>query len=154
MSKGTWASPLFTGRVGSGLVMGTFIFFVAQAGSGQVSLVWVWKISLKNPKFFYFFPFGFQKISSVMSKGTRVKYGLTPYFLREKVCSGQGPSPVDFLKSLTFTLFKPKHFIFKPHVKVRQKKKSPLYRFPPKTFFFFFSTPIETNFSSTDSLSR
>jgi len=32
-------------------------FFVAQVGSGQPSLVWVWEISPKNPNFFNFLPF-------------------------------------------------------------------------------------------------
>jgi len=39
-------------QVGSGL------FFVALAGPGQPSLVWFWKISPKNTKFFNFFTFG------------------------------------------------------------------------------------------------
>jgi len=46
--------------------------FVSQVGSGQPSLVWVWKISPKNPKFF-------KKISS-----DRVKVGLAYYLLRVK----------------------------------------------------------------------
>jgi len=39
--------------------------FVARVGSGQPSLVWVWKISLKNPKILNFFLFGL---------GLKVKY--------------------------------------------------------------------------------
>jgi len=38
-------------------------YFIAQVGSGLPSLVWVWKISPKNQKIFYFFPFRSKKIS-------------------------------------------------------------------------------------------
>jgi len=37
---------------------------LARVGSGMPSMVWVWKISHKNVKFFNFLPFGLKKISS------------------------------------------------------------------------------------------
>jgi len=39
-------------------------FFVTRVSLGQPSLVWVWKISPKNIKFFNFFAFGSKRISS------------------------------------------------------------------------------------------
>jgi len=36
---------------------------LTQVGSCQPSMVWVWKISLKNVKIFIFFPLGQKKIS-------------------------------------------------------------------------------------------
>jgi len=47
--------------------------FVAQVGSDKPSLVWVWKISPKNPKFFNFCPSGQKEYHQVGSKSTWVK---------------------------------------------------------------------------------
>jgi len=57
-------------------------------GSGQPSLVWVWKISSKNTTIFNFFP------SNKKSKSNWVKGGSASYLLRVKsmLGSGQGPS--------------------------------------------------------------
>jgi len=38
--------------------------FLTRVGSGQPSMLWVWKISPKNVKFFNFFLLGSKKISS------------------------------------------------------------------------------------------
>jgi len=49
--------------------------FLTQVGSGQPSLVWVWKISPKNPKYFNILLFGSKKSHWVRSKSTQVKAG-------------------------------------------------------------------------------
>jgi len=76
-------------------------FFVARVGSHQPFMVWVWKISPKNVKFFNFFPFGSKKYLQVRSKSTRVKGRSASYLLRVKsklgfgrVGSGHGPALV------------------------------------------------------------
>jgi len=52
------------------LVMGPGQKYLTWVGLGHPSLVWVWhlKISLKNPKFFNFLPFGSKKISLGQAK--------------------------------------------------------------------------------------
>jgi len=70
----------------SHIVMGPDqIFWHFWPGLGQPSLVWVWKISPQNTKFFNFFPFGSKKISS----GRVKKTGQPLIYCGSKVCSGQ-----------------------------------------------------------------
>jgi len=65
--------------------------FVAQVGSGQPSLVWVWKISLdKIPNFSIFCPLGPKKSHRVCSKSTQVEAGLASYLLQVKSMFGTG----------------------------------------------------------------
>jgi len=68
--------------------------FVAQVGSGQPSMVLVWKISPENVKFFNNFPLGSKISLRAGSKSTRVKDGSAAYLLqvKSKLRSGQGPS--------------------------------------------------------------
>jgi len=66
-------------------------FFVARVGSGQPSLVWVGKISPKNPKFFCFLLFNGQKKSHwVRSNSTQVKAVSVSYLLQVKSMLGSG----------------------------------------------------------------
>jgi len=75
-------------RVGSGQI------FVARAGSASLVWVWIWKISLKNAKFFNFLPFGLKKSHRGGSKSTRFRAWSASYLLWVKSMfgSGQGPS--------------------------------------------------------------
>jgi len=68
-------------------------------GLGRQSLIWVWKISPKNPKIFNFFPFRSKKSHLVGSKSTQVKDRLASYSLRVKSMLGLGQGP-----SLDWTL--------------------------------------------------
>jgi len=67
-----------------------------ELGQPSMVRVWVWKISPKDIKFFYFFPTGQKKSLQVGSKSTRVKGRSASYLLRVKsklgVGSGQAPS--------------------------------------------------------------
>jgi len=74
----------------------TWVIISDGSGSGQPSLVWVWKISHKNPKFFTIFPFGSKKSPWVGSNSTRVIDGSASYLLQVKsrFRLGQGPSLV------------------------------------------------------------
>jgi len=78
--------------------------------SGEPSLVWVWKLSPKNPKIFHFLPFGSKKFPWIGSKSTQVKAGLAPYFpwVKSMLGSGQGPSLMIMLhrKSLILSKYK------------------------------------------------
>jgi len=67
-------------------------FFVAQVGSGQPFLIWVWiwKISPKNVHFSIFFLFMSKKISLGRVKSTWVKGGSASYLLRVKSMLGLG----------------------------------------------------------------
>jgi len=110
----------FCSDAGSLLVMGpgqnfwprSGQIFVAQVGSGQPSLVWVWiwKFSPKNPKFFSFLTFGSKKCHRVGLKSTRVKAGSASYLVRVKsmLGSGQGPSLLSMMFSFkAFILISP-----------------------------------------------
>jgi len=77
-------------------------FFEPWVGSGQLSMVRVWKISLKNVKFFNFFPLG------------QVKGGLASYLLLIKSLLGPGrvrahlllpPLNLFWKPEITFILF-------------------------------------------------
>jgi len=56
---------IFLNRAGS--------IIVARVESGQPSLVWVWKISLKNTKFFNFIPSGQKNLGGLAYYLQRVK---------------------------------------------------------------------------------
>jgi len=63
-----------------------------RVGSSQLFLVWVWvwKISPKYNKFFYFSPLVLQKSLRVGSKSTQVKDSSASYLLRVKSMLGPG----------------------------------------------------------------
>jgi len=58
--------------------------FLIRVGSGQPSMVWVWKISPKNGKYFNFF-------LRVGSKSTWVEGGSASYLLQVKSKLRSGP---------------------------------------------------------------
>jgi len=66
--------------------VGSYQIFVARAGLGQPSVVWVWiwKISPKNVKFFNFLPFGSKKSHRVGSEP-----GRPLIYCGSKVCLGR-----------------------------------------------------------------
>jgi len=69
---------------GSGLVY----FFEARVGPDQPSIIWVWKISSKNVKFFYFFAFRSKKISSDQVKKYPGQRQVGLYLMRVKSMLG------------------------------------------------------------------
>jgi len=62
-------------------------FFVAQIGLGQPSLVWVWKISLKNTKFLNFCRLGQKNLFGLGQKVPRFKLGRPLIYCKSKVWS-------------------------------------------------------------------
>jgi len=74
------------------LVLGPGQKFLTRVGSGQPFMVWVWiwKISLKNVKFFNFFLSGQKKSLRVGSESTRVEGRSASYLLHVKGKLGSG----------------------------------------------------------------
>jgi len=62
---------------------------VAQVGSGQPSMVWVWKISPKNVKFSIFFPSDKKNLFRLGQKVPGSMDGQPLIYCRSKVCSVQ-----------------------------------------------------------------
>jgi len=83
---------------------------VARVGSGQPFMVWVWKISPKNVKFFHFFPSAQKKSLRVGSKSTQVKGGSTSYLLRVKSKHGSGLVRAHLYLNIKILQSKPKRY--------------------------------------------
>jgi len=72
-------------------------------GSGQPFMVWVWKISPKNVKFFNFYPLGQKNLFGLSQKVPGSKVDQPLIYCGSKVSSGQGPSLM--LGAVCLTIF-------------------------------------------------
>jgi len=72
----------FSDSDGSGSKVNSFLL-----GWGQPSLVWVWKVSPRNPKFFHFFLLGKKNFFWTGKKVPWSKTGRPHFYCGSKVCS-------------------------------------------------------------------
>jgi len=73
------------------IVMGRGQIFLTRVGSGQPSLVWVWKIHPRNPKNFKFLSFRSKYLIGLCQKVPGSKPGRPLIYSPSKVCLGQNP---------------------------------------------------------------